>query len=106
MTFVYGNPKSLYIDDLAQRLFKQWVQFLTQESTTRLTKENWKPYIEIFVPHSSVGKESACSAGDPSSIPGLGRSAGGGIGYPLQYPWAALVAQLVTNPLAMWGTWI
>ena len=59
-----------------------------------------------FVPHSSVGKESACSAGDPSSIPGLGRSAGGGIGYPLQYPWAALVAQLVTNPLAMRGTWI
>ena len=106
MTFVYGNPKLLYIDDLAQRLFKQWVQFLTQESTTRLTTENWKPYIEIFVPHSSVGKESACSAGDPSSIPGLGRSAGGGIGYSLQYPWAALVAQLVTNPLAMRWTWI
>ena len=37
------------------------------------------------LPHSSVGKESACSAGDPSSIPGLGRSAGEGIGYPLQY---------------------
>ena len=106
MIFVYGNPKSLYIDDLAQRLFKQWLQFLTQGSTTRLTKENWKPHIEIFVPHSSVGKESACSAGDPSSIPGLGRSAGGGIGYPLQYSWAVLVAQLVTNPLAMWGTWI
>ena len=32
---------------------------------------------------SSVGKESACNAGDPSSIPGLGRSAGEGIGYPL-----------------------
>ena len=36
-------------------------------------------------PHSSVGKESSCNAGDPSSIPGLGRSAGEGIGYPLQY---------------------
>ena len=35
---------------------------------------------------SSAGKESACNAGDPSSIPGLGRSAGEGIGYPLQYP--------------------
>ena len=34
---------------------------------------------------SSVGKESACNAGDPSSIPGLGRSVGEGIGYPLQY---------------------
>ena len=34
---------------------------------------------------SSAGKESACNAGDPGSIPGLGRSAGEGIGYPLQY---------------------
>ena len=40
-------------------------------------------------PDSSVGKESACSAGDPSSIPGWGRSAGKGIGYPLQYSWAS-----------------
>ena len=35
-------------------------------------------------PDSSVGKESACNAGDPGSIPGSGRSAGEGIGYPLQ----------------------
>ena len=35
-------------------------------------------------PDSSVGKESACSAGDPGLISGLGRSAGEGIGYPLQ----------------------
>ena len=41
------------------------------------------------------GKESTCSVGDPGSIPGLGRSAGEGIGYPLQYSWASLVAQLV-----------
>ena len=41
------------------------------------------------------GEESACSAGDPGLIPGLGRSAGEGIGYPLQYSWASLVAQLV-----------
>ena len=55
-------------------------------------------------PDSSVGKESACNARDPGSIPGLGRSAGKGIGYPLQYSWASLVAQLVKNPLAMWET--
>ena len=36
-------------------------------------------------PDSSVGKESTCNAGDPGSIPALGRSAGEGIGYPLQY---------------------
>ena len=41
-------------------------------------------------PDSSVGKESACNAGDPSSIPGLGRSAREGIGYPLWYSWASL----------------
>ena len=45
-------------------------------------------------PDSSVGKESTCSAGDPSLIPGSGWSAGEGIGYPLQYSWASLVAQL------------
>ena len=55
---------------------------------------------------SSVGKESACNAGDPSSIPGSGRSAGEGIGYPLQYCWASLVAQLVKNLPAMWETWV
>ena len=57
-------------------------------------------------PDSSVGTESACNAGDPSSIPGLGRSAGEGIGHPLQYSWASLVAQLVENPPAMQETWI
>ena len=41
---------------------------------------------------SSADKESACNAGDPSSIPGLGRSPGEGIGYPLQYSWVSLVA--------------
>ena len=36
-------------------------------------------------PGASDGKESACRAGDPGLIPGLGRSPGGGHGYPLQY---------------------
>ena len=57
-------------------------------------------------PHSSVGKESACNAGDPSSILGLRRSPGEGIGYQLQYSWASLVAQLVKNPTAMWEIWV
>ena len=52
-------------------------------------------------PDSSVGKEFSCNAGDPGSIPGLGRSAGEGIGYRLQYSWASLVAQQVKNPPAM-----
>ena len=57
-------------------------------------------------PDSSVGKESTCNAGDPSSFPGLGRSTGEGLGYSLQYSWTSLVAQLVKNPLAMWETWV
>ena len=57
-------------------------------------------------PSSSGGKECACNAGDPGSIPGLGRSPGEGIGYPLQYSWVSLVAQLVKNLPAMRKTWV
>ena len=57
-------------------------------------------------PDSSVGKESACSVGDPSSIPGLGRSPGEGIGFPLQHSWASLSAQLVKNLPSMQETWV
>ena len=51
-------------------------------------------------PDSSVGKESTCNAGDPGSIPGLGRSAREGIGYPFQY-------SCLENPMdrgAWWAT--
>ena len=57
-------------------------------------------------PDSSVGKESTCNAGDGGSIPGSRRSTGEGIGYPLQYFWDFLVAQLVKNLPAMWVTWV
>ena len=53
-----------------------------------------------------MGKESACNAGDPGLIPGLGISPGEGIGYPPQYSWPSLVAQLVKNPPAMGETWV
>ena len=52
------------------------------------------------------GKESACNAGDAGSIPGSGRSAGEGIGYPLQYSWASPVAQMVKNLPAVRETWV
>ena len=55
-------------------------------------------------PGSSVGKESTCIAGDPGLAPELGRSAGEGIGYPLWYSWASLVAQLVKNLPTTWET--
>ena len=58
------------------------------------------------LPGSSALKESACNVGDPASIHGSGSSPGEGIGYPLQYSWASLVAQMVKNLPAMWETWV
>ena len=57
-------------------------------------------------PDSSIGKESACKAGDPGWIPGLGGFTEEGIGYPLQYSWASLAAQLVKNLPTMQETWV
>ena len=51
-------------------------------------------------------KNPPCNAGDPGLLCGLGRSAGEGIGYPLQYSWASLVAHLVKNLPAMQETWV
>ena len=66
-----------------------------------------QPYLEgAAFPGNSVGKESACNAEDPGSIPGLESSPGEGIGYPLQYAWASLVAQMVKNVPAMLETWV
>ena len=53
---------------------------------------------------SSAAKKSACNAGDPGSSPGSGTPPGEGIGYPLQYSWASLVAQLVKNLPETWET--
>ena len=64
------------------------------------------PARAVLAHPSSVGKESTCNARDPCQIPGLGRSAGEGLGYPLQYSWASLVAQLVKNLPALQETWV
>ena len=63
------------------------------------------PYIMVFL-DNSVGKESACNVVHPVLIPGSRRSAGEGIGYPLQCSWASIVAQLVKNLPAMLETWV
>ena len=57
-------------------------------------------------PGSSADQESACNAGDPGLIPGLGRSPGERIGYPLQYSWASLVAQMVKKLPVIQETWV
>ena len=83
---------------------QQWC-LVGRNQGTRLQKRQSPPFPQGF-PDSSVGKESTCNAGDPGSIPGLGRSPAEGIGYPLQYSWASLVAQLVKNLPAMPETWV
>ena len=60
----------------------------------------------LSFPDRLAGKESACKAGDPGSIPGMGSSSEEVIGYPLQYFWASLVAQMVKNPNSMQETWV
>ena len=106
----------LYIPDISILGFT--VLYLTQnlnlEVRTLLcayththTHTHTHTYIPIWgFPDSSVGKESAYKAGDPSWIPRLGRSAGEGIGYLLQYSRASLVTQLVKNLPAMWDVWV
>ena len=63
-------------------------------------------FVAVGFPGCSASDESVCITGDPGSIPGSGRSAEEGIGYPLQYFWASLIAQTVKNLLAMRAIWI
>ena len=87
----------------------KWKAFVFQRTTSRKWKSPWntrKYLIRGFYHSSSVGKESTCNVGSPGSVPGWGRSPGEGIGYPLQYPWTSLVAQLVKNLPAMQETWV
>ena len=76
-----------------------------KEKNKDLATQSISSRVEGF-PHSSVGKEFFCNAGDPSLTPGSGRSPGEDIDYPTQYSWASLVAQLVKNPPAVQETWV
>ena len=81
--------------------------FCTAKGTIDKMKRQPTEWEKIFASgmnDSSVGKESACNAGDPDLIPGSGRTPGEGIGYTLQYSWASLMAQLVKNLPAIWET--
>ena len=75
-----------------------WVTHSTPTEPPSLVTLLQSGFMHKGFPRSSAGKEFTCNAGDPSLIPGLGRSAGEGRGYPPQYSWASLVAQLVKNP--------
>ena len=65
-----------------------------------------RKYTKLLGFPGSSAKESTCNVGDPGLIPGSGRSAGEGIGQPLQHSQASPVAQLAKNLPALWGTWV
>ena len=78
---------------------------LESQVSAHILAELKQPAVSRGFRDSPAGEESPCNSGDPSSIPGSGRSAGAGIGYPLQYSWASLVAQLVKNPPRAQRVW-
>ena len=81
-------------------LFDSWVRKI------HWRRDRLPTPVFLDFPGGSAGKESACNAGDPGSIPGSGRSTGEWLGYSLQYSWTSLVAQLVKNPPAVQETWV
>ena len=84
---------------MEETLFK----FLDPEEI-RWRRDRLPTPVFLGFPCDSAGKESACNAGDLGSILRLGKSPAEGKGYPLQYSWASLVAQLVKNLPAMQET--
>ena len=98
-----GNKESWILQTLMWFVAKFTVE---RNAHSQLKVSENKNVNVLGFPDSSAGKESACNAGDPGFIPGLGRLAGERIGYPLQYSWASLVAQLVKNLPAIWETWV
>ena len=94
---------------ILQARILEWVVMLSSRGSSQPRDQPCIFYVSCigrWIPGSSWGKESAYNAGDPGSIPGSGRSAGKGIGYPPEYSWASLVSQLVKNPPAMRETWV
>ena len=83
-----------------------WGKIIPAHGTVAWFLPSPKATFLLDFPGSSAGKESACHVGDPGSIPRSGRSPGEGLGYPLQYSWASLVAQTVKDPPSMWKTWV
>ena len=104
-----GAPKDIIFSFCFHHFFQSWVYLQILKHLTSfwfLISELQLLFLPKGFPDGSVGKESACNSGDTSLIPVSGRSSGEGIGYPLQYSWASLAAQLVNNLPVMWDTWV
>ena len=103
------SPQGSSVHGILQARIPEWVVMPSSRGSSQPRDQPCIFYVSCigrWIPGSSWGKESAYNAGDPGSIPGSGRSAGEGIGYPPEYSWASLVSQLVKNPPAMRETWV
>ena len=98
------SPPGSSVHGFFQTRILEWVAVSYSRGSSQLRDQIHVSYVFWGFPDSSVGKESACKAEDPSLISGLGRSPGEGIVHPLQYSWASLVAQQVKNLPAMPGS--
>ena len=83
-----GNPGSIRVQKIPWR------------------RDRLRTPVFLGFPDGSDGKESTRNAGDSHLIPGSGSSSGEGRGYPVQYSWASLMAQMVKNLPAMQETWV
>ena len=103
--FWMGGALMLYFKNII------WIIWDGRSCYSQLGKYNLPHYVCLYThlmgfPGSSTSKQSTFNTGDPASIPGVGRSPGEGIGYPLQGSWASLMAQMVNNLPAMQETWV
>ena len=79
--------KEMYKEDIVDIIMEYYDSVIKRNKTVSFA-ETWidlDSAIQSDFPHHSVGKESVCSAGDPGSISGSGRSPGEGNSNPLQY---------------------
>ena len=86
------------------KMCEDYVKFLYHLFIFSLLIQTVRDIVYMYFPCGSAGKESTCNAGDSGSVPGPGRSPREWIGYPIQYPWDSLVAQMVKNLPAMQET--
>ena len=102
----YSSP-GFSVHGIFQARIVEWVAVSFSRGSSQPKDQTWFSHIAGRLFTIWATRElSTCNAGDPCLIPVSGRSAGEGIGYPLQYSWASLVAQLVKNLPAMWETWV
>ena len=107
MTLYYKISLNLDLSNVKSYLLLIWTLFILRLFFyTYITLNTLNTKHKLGFPDSSVGKESTCNAGHPGLIPESRKFTGEGKGYPFQYSWASIVAQLIKTLPVMWETWV